>query len=126
MGAENDQISGDLALATSRYVENYYRGKADDIPRSDAGAAIHRRPEETSEGVIALWTAAPRGTRIPISLARGSDFNMVESLEKILGEEAVRVAAAIQATNQVRMWGKQRVISCLGRRVEPGPLPRKE
>ena len=54
------------------------------------GTAIHRRPEETSEGVIALWTAAPRGTRILISLARGSDFNMVESLEKILGEEAVR------------------------------------
>jgi len=51
---------------------------------------------------------------------------MVESLGKILGEEAVRVAGAIHTTNQVRIWGQQQVIRCPGRSVEPGPLPRKE
>lgn len=126
MGGENYQISGDLAGATSRYVENYYRGKADDAPRSDAGAAIELRPEKTSESVVALWTSGAAGDQNPISLARGSDFTMVESLGKILGEETVRVAAAIHATNQVRIWGKQRVIGCPGRTVERGPLPRKE
>ena len=126
MGGENDQISGDLAGATSRYVESYYRGKPDDAPRSDAGAAIQLRPEKTSEGVVALWTSSAAGDQNPISLSRGSDFTMVESLGKILGEEAVRVAGAIHTTNQVRIWGQQQVIRCPGRSVEPGPLPRKE
>jgi len=126
MGGENDQISGDLAGATSRYVESYYRGKAEDAPRSDAGAAIQLRPEKTSEGVVALWTSSAAGDQNPISLSRGSDFTMVESLGKILGEEAVRVAGAIHTTNQVRIWGQQQVIRCPGRSVEPGPLPRKE
>jgi len=126
MGGENYQISGDLAGATSRYVEHYYRGKAADAPRSDAGVAIALRPEKTSESVVALWTSGAAGDQNPISLARGSDFTMVESLGKILGEEAVRVAGAIHATNQNRIWGKQQAIGCPGRMVEPGPLPRKE
>ena len=126
MGGENDQISGDLAGATSRYVESYYRGKPDDAPRSDAGAAIQLPPEKTSESVVALWTSGAAGDQNPISLSRGSDFTMVESLGKILGEEAVRVAGAIHTTNQVRIWGKQQVIRCPGRSVAPGPLPRKE
>jgi neutral ceramidase len=126
MGGENDQISGDLAGATSRYVESYYRGKADDAPRSDAGAAIQLRPEKTSESVVALWTSGAAGDQNPISLSRASDFTMVESLGKILGEEAVRAAGAIHTTNQVRISGKQQVIRCPGRSIAPGPLPRKE
>jgi neutral ceramidase len=126
MGGENDQISGDLAGATSRYVESYYRGKADDAPRSDAGAAIQLRPEKTSESVVALWTSGAAGDQNPISLSRASDFTMVESLGKILGEEAVRAAGAIHTTNQVRISVKQQVIRCPGRSIAPGPLPRKE
>ena len=126
MGAENYQISGDLAGATSRYVENYYRGKREDTPRSDAGAAIQLRAEETTEKVVALWTSGAAGDQNPISVARGSDFTMVDALGKILGQEAVRVAAAIHTTDRVRIWGKQQVVTCPGRRLEPGPLPRKE
>ena len=126
MGAENYQISGDLAGATSRYVENYYRGKPEDTPRSDAGAAIQLRAEETTEKVVALWTSGAAADQNPISLARGSDFTMVDALGKILGQEAVRVAAAIHTTDRVRIWGKQQVVTCPGRRLEPGPLPRKE
>ena len=126
MGGENYQISGDLAGATSRYVESYYRGRPEDAPRGDAGAAIQLRPEETTENVVALWTSGTAGDQNPISLARGSDFTMVDALGRILGEEAVRVAGTIHPTDQARIWGKQRVVTCPGRKVEPGPLPRKE
>lgn len=124
MGGENYQISGDLAGATSRYVENYYRGEAKDAPRSDAGAAIQLRPEETSDKVVALWTSGAAGDQNPISLARGSDFTMVDALGKILGEETVRVAAIIH-TDQAHVWGKQMVLTCPGRKLDPGPVPRK-
>jgi len=126
MGSKNYQISGDLAGATSRYVENYYRGKPDDAPRGDAGAAIRLRPEETTENLVALWTSGAAGDQNPISLAPGSDFTMVDALGKILGEEAVRIAGAIHPTDQAKIWGKQEVVTCPGRKVEAGPLPRKE
>ena len=126
MGGENYQISGDLAGATSRYVESYYRGRPEDAPRGDAGAAIQLRPEETTENVVALWTSGTAGDQNPISLARGSDFTMVDALGKILGEEAVRAAGATHPTDQAKLRGKQQVVTCPGRKVEPGPLPRKE
>ena len=126
MGGKNYQVSGDLAGATSRYVENYYRGKPDDAPRGDAGAAIQLRPEEMTENVVALWTSGAAGDQNPISLMGGSDFTMVDALGKILGEEAVRVARAIHPTDQAKIWGKQEVVTCPGRKVEAGPLPRKE
>ena len=126
MGGENYQISGDVAGATSRYVENYYRGKPVDAPRSDAGAAIQLRHEETTENVVALWTSGAAADQNAISLARGSDFTMVDALGKILGEEAVRVAGAIRTTDQAKLRGKQQVVTCPGRKIEPGPLPRKK
>src|SRR5256885_1212864 len=126
MGDENYQISGDVAGATSRYVENYYRGKPEDAPRSDAGAAIQLRPEETAENVVALWTSGAAADQNAISLARGSDFTMVDALGKILGEEAVRVAGAIRTTDQAKLRGKQQGVTCPGRKIEPGPLPRKK
>lgn len=127
MGGENYQISGDLAGATSRYVENYYRGKPEDTPRSDEGAAIQLRPEETTRDAVAVWTSGPAGDQNPVSLARGSDFTMVDALGQILGEEAVRVAGAIHTTDRVDMIrSKQQVVTCPGRKVAPGPLPRKD
>ncbi len=127
MGPENYQISGDLAGATSRYVENYYRRKPEETPRSDAGYSIRLPQEKASDKVVALWTSGAAGDQNPISLARGSDFTQVDSLGKILGEEAVRVANSIHATAATaRIFGKQQVVSCPGRRVDPGPTPRKE
>jgi neutral ceramidase len=125
MGPENYQISGDLAGATSRYVENYYRRKPEETPRSDAGPAIRLAPEAATDGVVALWTSGAAGDQNPISLARGSDFTMVDALGKMLGEQAVRAAAAVQPTTAARVWGKQQLVSCPGRRLEPGPRPRK-
>ena len=126
MGGENYQISGDLAGATSRFVENYYRGRQEDAPRDDAGAAIQLRPEQASENVVALWTSGAAGDQNPISLARGSDFTMVDALGRILGEEAVRVAGAIHTMDQAKIFCKQQVITCAGRKLGPGPVPRQE
>jgi neutral ceramidase len=126
LGGENYQITGDLAGATSRYAENYYRGKPEDAPRGDSGAAIQLKPTETADNVVALWTSGAAGDQNPISLARGSDFTLVDSLGKILGEESVRVAEGIHATDHAAISAKQQVISCPGRKVAPGPLPRKD
>jgi hypothetical protein len=126
MGPENYQVSGDLAGATSRYVENYYRRTPEDTPRGDAGPAIRLPPEAATDGVVAVWTSGAAGDQNPVSLARGSDFTMVDALGKILGEEAVRVAGAIHTTGRARIWGSQQVVSCPGRTLEPGPLPRTD
>ena len=126
MGGENYQITGDLAGATSRYVENFYRGRPEEAPRGDAGAAIQLRPSEIAENVVASWTSGAAGDQNPISLARGSDFTLVESLGKILGEAAVRTAEGIHTTDRASIWGKQQEITCPGRKVAAGPLPRKE
>jgi neutral ceramidase len=126
MGGENYQITGDLAGATSRYAENYYRGKPDEAPRGDAGAAIQVKPVETTDNVVALWTSGAAGDQNPISLARGSDFTLVDSLGKVLGEESVRVAEGIHTSDGIQLSGKQQEITCPGRKVTGGPLPRKD
>ncbi|MGI8743656.1 MAG: neutral/alkaline non-lysosomal ceramidase N-terminal domain-containing protein [Bryobacteraceae bacterium] len=126
MGPDNYQVSGDLAGATSRFVENYYRGKKEDNPRSDAGAAMRRRPEEFTEGVVAVWTSGAAGDQNPITEARGEDFTLVDALGTILGEQAVRAAGAVHTTDRARILGKQEVVTCPGRKLEPGPRPRKE
>ena len=37
-----------------------------------------------------------------------------------------RVAATIHTTDQARVWGKQLVFTCIGRKLEPSPVPRKK
>jgi hypothetical protein len=119
MGPSNYQISGDLAGATSRFVEQHYRGKPGSGPRGDTGAGLRLRPEEAAgdDGIVALWTSGAAGDQNPVSLAAGSDFTMVDALGKILGEEAVRVASRIRTTANVRLRGAQQVINCPGRRL---------
>jgi len=129
MGPGNYAITGDLAGATSRFVEQHYLGQ--DHPRSDAGPRIQLRPQErATEGpasahpVLALWTSGAAGDQNPVSMENGDDFTMVNALGRILGEEAVRVAGSIRTAPEARIWGAQQVATCPGRRVEPGPTPR--
>jgi len=121
MGQANLQVSGDLAGATSRFVEQYYTGKKDEGRRGDAGTALRLRPEARSDDVVAIWTSGAAGDQNPVSLAAGSDFTMVDAFGKMLGEEAIRVAAGIRTTPEARIWGAQRVVTCPGRRLAPGP-----
>ena len=103
MGPENYQVSGDLAGATSRFVEQFYQGALTPTNRGDLGAGLRLRPEDKVEGdgIVALWTSGAAGDQNPISVARGSDFTLVDAFGKILGEEAIRVASTIRTSPNV-------------------------
>jgi hypothetical protein len=124
MGPRNLQITGDLAGATSRFVEQHYLGKAQ--PRSDGGPRMDLRREESAgpDGVVALWTSAAAGDQNAVSLENGDDFSMVNALGQILGEATVRAAASVKTTAEARLWGAQKVVTCPGRRLEQGSGPR--
>jgi hypothetical protein len=125
MGPENYKITGDLAGATSRFVERHFQGK--DRPRGDGGARLRLASEErVGDAFVAMWTSGAAGDQNPVSTASGEDFTLVDSLGKILGEAAVRVAGAIQTSSEARIFGAQEVVTCPGRRVEPGPTPRAD
>jgi len=126
MGPDNYQITGDLAGATSRFVEQHYLGN--DRPRSDAGMPLRLRQEErtTGEGVVAAWTSGAGGDQNPVSMASGEDFTLVDALGKMLGEAVVRAAANVKTTTEATIRGAQKVVTCPGRRVDPGPTPRAE
>jgi hypothetical protein len=125
MGPENLQVTGDLSGATSRFVEQHYLGK--DRPRSDGGSRLRLRPEERAENdVVAVWTSGAAGDQNPVSMVNGEDFGMVDALGRILGEAVVRTAAGIKTSAEARIQGAQQVVSCPGRRIEPGPTPRAE
>jgi neutral ceramidase len=125
MGPQNLQVTGDLAGATSRLVEQHYHGK--DRPRSDAGSRLGLRPDEKADtDVVAVWTSGAAGDQNPISMNNGEEFGMVDALGKILGEAAIRAASSTKTSAEVRLRGAQQVATCPGRHVEPGPTPRAE
>src|SRR4051794_19267582 len=124
MGPDNYQITGDLAGATSRFVERHYAG-ADKV-RGDAGPRMRLRPEEKSADVVAVWTSGAAGDQNPVSTASGDDFYLADALGRILGEEAVRVAGGIKTSPEARVHGAQKLATCPGRRVEDGPRPRTD
>jgi neutral ceramidase len=126
MGSENYQVTGDIAGATSRFVEQHYLGN--DKPRSDAGMRLRLKPEErtTGDGMVAVWTSAAAGDQNPVSMASGEDFTLVDSLGKVLGEAVLRAASNVQGATDASIRGGQKVVTCPGRRVEPGSTPRAE
>ena len=73
--------------------------------------------------MVALWTSGAAGDQNPLSLARGTDFTLVDAFGKIMGEEAIRVAARIRTTPNARIRGMQQVATCPGRRFVPGQRP---
>jgi hypothetical protein len=124
MGPENMQVTGDLAGATSRFVEQHYAGN--DRPRGDAGPRLRLRPEERNGDVVAVWTSGAAGDQNPVSTVNGEDFGMVDALGRILGEAAVRAASAVTTSGEAKIRSAQQVATCPGRRVRPGPTPRAE
>jgi neutral ceramidase len=125
MGPHNLEVSGDLPGATSRFVEQFYEGKFVE-DRSDAGWEMQLQPQDKVSNVVALWTSGPAGDQNPIVSDSGEDFSMVDALGRILGEESVRVANDItNLTSKADLWAApERVITCPGRKVTPGPGPR--
>jgi len=124
MGPANYAITGDLAGATSRFVEQHYLGQI--RPRSDGGPRLQLRPADrtSGDGPVVLWSSGAAGDQNPVSMENGDDFTLVNALGRLLGEEAVRVAGSIKTAPDARIWGGQQVATCPGRRVDPGPTPR--
>jgi hypothetical protein len=85
-----------------------------------------RSEERAASDVVAVWTSGAAGDQNPVSTVNGEDFGMVDALGKILGEAVVRTAGSIKTAAEVRIRGAQQVVTCPGRRVEPGATPRAE
>jgi neutral ceramidase len=97
MGQQNMRITGDLPGAAARFVEN-----------------------ELGGDVIALWTSGAAGDQNAI-YGPGNDFDQVEVLGRILGEEIVRVARAIKTSPRAAVVrGAQKVVTCPGQKPAPG------
>lgn len=124
MGPENMQVTGDLPGAASRFVEEHYKGGGTGRRRGDAGAGLAAAPQ--SADVVAVWTSGAAGDQNPVSLARGSDFTLVDAMGRLLGEEAVRVASTIRTAPLAQIAARQQTVTCPGQKVAEGPRPRKE
>ncbi|HWQ47151.1 MAG TPA: hypothetical protein VN376_09800, partial [Longilinea sp.] len=98
--AENNLVTGDLAGAAERFVEQYYQDK-----------------------VVALWTLGPAGDQNPkyVSWKMGSigdhkrepGYPLMDALGQVIGEEVVRVAALINTmTGDANIEAEQRIAAC--------------
>jgi len=101
MGPRNYQITGDLPGATARYVERHFGDK-----------------------MVALWTSGASGDQNPI-YATQDNFERVDALARILGEETVSLASRVRTSPRVRISGAQRVVTCPGqKRADESTPPR--
>jgi hypothetical protein len=100
IGRNNTQLTSDIPGATSRFVEEHY-----------------------DDNVVALWTSGAAGDQHPVVMSDSgtpNDYEAVDVLGRILGEEVVRVSGAMKPTiTQARIWGVQKVVSCPGQKI-PG------
>jgi neutral ceramidase len=101
LGAENRLLTGDLAGAAERFVEQHYQDK-----------------------VVALWTLGPAGDQNPKYVSWNTDsigdrepgYLLMDALGQIVGEEVVRVAEQIEhLISDVRIEAQQRIVTCPGR-----------
>ena len=99
LGPANTLVTGDIAGATERFVEQYYKDK-----------------------VVALWTIGAAGDQNPKYMSwdttsgtgqREPGYPLMDALGQIVGEEVVRVAGQIaQMTPSARIEGAERVVTC--------------
>ncbi len=100
MGPENCLVTGDLAGAVERHVERSCQDK-----------------------VVALWTLGPAGDQNPRYINHGADrrendldYQVMDALGTILGEEVLQVARGIERMNtEARIEADERVVSCPAR-----------
>jgi hypothetical protein len=103
IGMRNNLLTGEIAGATARFVEQYYNNK-----------------------VVALWTLGAAGDQAPIVSDppdQPMNFEPVNVLGQILGEEVVRVAGGIDPKamiSQARIWGAERYVTCPGQKDSGG------
>lgn len=98
IGLKNTLLTGDIPGATSHFVEQYYGDK-----------------------VVALWTSGAAGDQHPVIMSDAgtpSDYEAVDVLGRLLGEEVVRVSDAMKSPiTHARIWGAEKFVSCPGQKV---------
>ncbi len=99
MGQENLKITGDLPGAAAAFVE------------------------KQMEGVVAAWTSGAAGDQNTI-YGPGNDFEKLDAIGMILGEEIVRVARAIETSPNQRIRAAQTTVLCPGQRLAQGATRR--
>jgi len=101
MGWRNHQITADLPGATSRFVE-----------------------QQLGDPVVALWTSGAAGDQNPIWNDLDTEYEPVAAFGRILGEEVLKVLRSIRTSERGSVRATERVVTCPGQQVAPGPLPR--
>lgn len=110
LGPDNEQITGDLPGATSRFIESYYHDR-----------------------VVALWTSGAAGDQNPIFSSWDLDdvlthrirepgeagFQLSDALGRVLGEEAIRAADGAPFVTTARIWSAEQLAYCPGRQRDP-------
>jgi neutral ceramidase len=100
IGIKNTQLTSEIPGATSRFVEQHY-----------------------GDNVVALWTSGAAGDQHPVIMSDAgtpADYEAVDVLGRILGEEVVRVSDQLKpAISQARIWGVGKIVSCPGQKI-PG------
>jgi len=107
LGPENRFVTGDIAGAAERYVEQYYQ-----------------------DPVVALWTLGAAGDQNPKYLGwdpsidhgdGNSDYFLADAQGALLGEEVIRTADRInQMASYVRLEAEERVVTCPARTPHDG------
>ncbi len=95
-GPKNLRISGDLAGAASRHVEQRLGG-----------------------GAVAVFTSGAAGDQAPI-YNRAESYDDVAKLGRILGDEVIRVSAKLRMSAVGRVAGSQATVTCPGQKRVAG------
>jgi hypothetical protein len=100
IGMKNNLLTGEVAGASARFVEENYKDK-----------------------VVAVWTLSAAGDQGPIvsdAMSTPSNFEPVNVLGQILGEEIVRVADGMNSKTMIsqgRIWGAEKAVTCPGQKA---------
>jgi neutral ceramidase len=107
-GPATDQLTGDLAGAAERYVEQHYKEKV--VALFAIGAAGDQNPAFSGPGERPQEDVPP--------------FQAVDAQGLMLGAETVRVANQIsEMTDKARIEAAERTISCPAKPMTQGPPP---
>jgi neutral ceramidase len=106
------EVTGDIAGATSAYVEDHFKN------------------------AVALWTSGAAGDQNPLFMANHNQdapdvheegpagWAILDVEARRLGEEIVRLTSSIKNTSdRVTIWGKQKSVTCPGQKRAEPPKP---
>ena len=109
LGPQNTLITGDLAGATERYIEEYYDNKM--VALWTMGSAADQNPK------FMCWNEnSPLSNGEVSQTDRVPGYPLMDTLGQILGEEVIRVSGRIgRMSSAVRIEADERVVACPAR-----------